>query len=212
MERLKRWFAFNRWYLRRERPPWDTGISPPELLAFIAAHPPGRALDLGCGTGTNAITLAQHGWRVTGVDFAVRAILEARRKAREAGVQADLRLGDVTRLGALAGPFDLILDIGCFHGLPAGGRSAYARHVKRLLAPDGTFLLYVMFKADGQSQGSGILATDLAIFAPELALVSRADGMDAARGRPSAWLTYRFSSGVATMTTARVQGESSGAG
>lgn len=212
MERLKRWFVFNRWYLRRRRPPWDTGISPPELLAFIAAHPPGRALDLGCGTGTNVITLAQHGWRVTGVDFAVRAILQARRKAREAGVQADLRLGDVTRLGALAGPFDLILDIGCFHGLPADDRSAYARHVKRLLAPHGTFLLYVMFKADRQSQVSGILATDLAIFTPELALVSRADGVDAARGRPSAWLTYCFSSGIATMTTARVQGECSGAG
>ncbi|MFN4294430.1 MAG: class I SAM-dependent methyltransferase [Thermoflexales bacterium] len=212
MERLKRWFAFNRWYLRRGRPPWDTGISPPELLAFIAAHPPGRALDLGCGTGTNVITLAQRGWRVTGVDFAVRAILEARRKARDAGVQADLRLGDVTRLSALAGPFDLILDIGCFHGLPADGRSAYARHVKRLLAPHGTFLLYVMFKADGQSQRSGISATDLAVFTPELALASRADGVDAARSRPSAWLTYRFSPSVATMASARVQGECLGAG
>ncbi len=212
MEHLNRWFAFNSWYLRRGRPPWDTGISPPELLAFIAAHPPGRALDLGCGTGTNVITLAQHGWHVTGVDFAVKAIMEARRKAREAGVQADLRLGDVTRLSALAGPFDLILDIGCFHGLPADGRSAYARHIKRLLAPDGTFLLYVMFKADVQSQRSGILATDLALFAPELALAARADSVDAARGRPSAWLTYRFSSSVATMAKARVQGECSGAG
>ncbi|GIV83118.1 MAG: type 11 methyltransferase [Candidatus Roseilinea sp.] len=203
MDRLKRWLEFNRWYLRRERPPWDTGVSPPELLAFIEAHPPGRALDLGCGTGTNVITLAQRGWQVTGVDFAVKAIMEAKRKAREAGVQADLRLGDVTRLSALAGPFDLILDIGCFHGLPADGRSAYARHVKRLLAPEGTFLLYVMFKADAQSPRSGILATDLAIFAPELALVARADGVDAARGRPSAWLMYRSPSSVATIAKSR---------
>lgn len=212
MDRLKRWLEFNRWYLRRQRPPWDTGISPPELLAFIAAQPPGRALDLGCGTGTNVVTLARHGWRVTGVDFAVKAIVEARRKARTAGVQADLRLGDVTRLDGLAGPFDLILDIGCFHGLPADGRSAYARNVKRLLAPDGTFLLYVMFKADAQSKHSGIREADLACFAPELALVARADGVDTARGRPSAWLTYCFSSNVATMAAAHVQGECSGAG
>ncbi|WP_169237964.1 class I SAM-dependent methyltransferase [Candidatus Roseilinea sp. NK_OTU-006] len=203
MDRLKRWFEFNRWYLRREPPPWDTGVSPPELLAFIEAHPPGRALDLGCGTGTNVITLAQHGWQVTGVDFAVKDIMEAGRKAREASVQADLRLGDVTRLSALAGPFDLILDIGCFHGLPADGRSAYARHVKRLLAPDGTFLLYVMFKADAQSPRGGIPATDLARFAPELALVARTDGVDAARGRPSAWLAYRCASSVATIAKSR---------
>ncbi|BCX03344.1 MAG: type 11 methyltransferase [Candidatus Roseilinea sp.] len=191
MDRLKRWFEFNRWYLRRERPPWDTGVSPPELLAFIEAHPPGRALDLGCGTGTNVVTLARHGWRVTGVDFAVQAILAARRKARAAGVQADLRLGDVTRLNDLTGPFDLILDIGCFHGLPVGSRPAYARNVKRLLAPDGTFLLYVMFKDDARSKRSGIFEADLACFAPELAPVARADGQDSARGRPSAWLTYR---------------------
>lgn len=212
MERLKHWFEFNRWYLSRRQPPWDTGVSPPELLAFIATHPPGRALDLGCGTGTNVITLAQHGWRVTGVDFAVKAIVQARRKARAAGVQADLRLGDVTRLDNLAGPFDLILDIGCFHGLPADGRSAYARNVKRLLAPEGTFLLYVMFKADAQSQRSGILEAELALFAPELTPVARADGVDTARGRPSAWLTYRFSASVATMPTAHSQGECSGVG
>ncbi len=193
MDRLKRWLEFNHWYLRGERPPWDTGISPPELLAFIAAHRPGRALDLGCGTGTNVITLARHGWQVTGVDFAVKAIAEARRKARAAGVQADLRLGDVTRLNDVDGPFELILDIGCFHGLTPDGRAAYGRTVKRLLAPAGTFLLYVMFRDDCRSKRSGIVESDLAAFAPELTLVARSDGTDTARSRPSAWLTYRLS-------------------
>jgi methylase of polypeptide subunit release factors len=59
---------FNLWYFRD--PPWDTGISPPELIDFINSNPPGKALDIGCGTGTNAIRLAKEGWRVTGVDFA----------------------------------------------------------------------------------------------------------------------------------------------
>src|SRR5579885_2975421 len=72
----------------RGRPPWDTGISPPELVEAIEgpqALPPGRALDLGCGTGTNALYLARHGWQVTGIDFAAPAIEQARRKAQAAG-------------------------------------------------------------------------------------------------------------------------------
>ncbi|MDK1118669.1 MAG: methyltransferase domain-containing protein [Anaerolineae bacterium] len=56
------------------KPPWDTGISPPELFDFIKNNPAGAAIDLGCGTGTNLIRLAQAGWDVTGVDFVARAI------------------------------------------------------------------------------------------------------------------------------------------
>src|SRR4030066_306033 len=95
--------VYQLWYYRK--PPWDTGVSPPELLAHIERHPPGRALDLGCGTGTNVITLAQHGWQVTGVDFAWRAIRQAQRKAKRAGVLVDLRVGDVTRLEGGGPPF-----------------------------------------------------------------------------------------------------------
>ena len=74
----------NRWkfhwrYWRRQTP-WDTQVTPPEVMEFIARTPPGKALDLGCGTGTNAIALARHGWRVTGVDFIPKAILAARGK------------------------------------------------------------------------------------------------------------------------------------
>ncbi len=56
--------------------PWDSGISPPELVATIEganALTPGKALDLGCGTGTNSVYLARHGWAATGVDFVPRA-------------------------------------------------------------------------------------------------------------------------------------------
>ena len=107
---------FNLQYFKQ--PPWDTGISPPELIQFMAGHPPGRALDLGCGTGTNAIELAKRGWQVTGIDFARRAIRIAHSKAKMAGVQIDFRVADVSKLPDIAGPFDLILDIGCFHSLP----------------------------------------------------------------------------------------------
>ena len=181
---LRRLF-FNLWYLFR--PPWDTGISPPELMEFIEGHPTGRALDLGCGTGTNVITLAQHGWKATGVDFAGRAIRAARRKARQAGVDVDLRVGDVTKAGTLAGPYDLVLDMGCFHSLPQEGRQRYAATVERLLAPEGTYMLYVFLKRDGDGPGPGV--TDAELAALPFRLTARRDGDERGR-RPSAWLTF----------------------
>ena len=93
---MKRFF-FNFRYFRNNIP-WDSGISPPELLEFITKYPPGRAIDLGCGTGTNVITLTEHGWQVSGVDFVPRAIKIARRKIKAAKIDADLHVGDVTKL------------------------------------------------------------------------------------------------------------------
>src|SRR3989475_7641797 len=126
------------------RPPWDTGITPPELERFVATHPPGRAIDLGCGTGTNAVYLANHGWSAVGVDFAARAIAKARRRVRKAGVASlcSFHVGDVTRLDFLAGSFDLALDIGCLHSLPVAERAAYAAGVGRLVRSGGAVLLY----------------------------------------------------------------------
>ena len=183
MQNLVRKLTFNLWYF--QKPPWDTGISPPELMDFISTHPPGRALDLGCGTGTNVISLARHGWRVTGVDFARRAISIARRKARQAGIQADLRVGNVTKLTQL-GPFDLVLD---FHSLPLVLRQDYTRNLTQLLAPHGTYLLYAFFKAEGEN-GPGLLPSDVELLNEQLTLVSRQDGSE--RGlRPSAWFNFQ---------------------
>ncbi|HET6822700.1 MAG TPA: class I SAM-dependent methyltransferase, partial [Anaerolineales bacterium] len=132
---LFRRFLFHYWYFRQ--PPWDTGISPPELLEFIQNHKPGRAIDIGCGTGTNVITLAQAGWDVTGVDFAPHATKLARQKAAKAGVQAGFLIKDATTLEGIQGPFDLALDLGCFHGIPPKGRVKYLDRLHRILTPGG---------------------------------------------------------------------------
>jgi 2-polyprenyl-3-methyl-5-hydroxy-6-metoxy-1,4-benzoquinol methylase len=178
--------AFNLWYFKK--PTWDTGISPPELMEFIATHRQGRALDLGCGTGTNVITLAQHGWQTSGVDFASKAIAMAKRKARQTGVNADFRVGDVTKPDGIVPPFDLVLDIGCFQSLSSTSKQDYVRNLIHFLAPDGTFLLYGFFKT-AESDEFGLTPSDLELLGSNLALVQRRDGTE--RGlRPSAWFIY----------------------
>lgn len=133
---------FERAY-RRGRTPWDTGITPPEVVEEASAMQPGRALDLGCGTGTNAMWLARRGWSVVGIDFASLAIESARRKADwTSGVE--FVEGDVTRLHELgvAGPFDLMLDIGCFHSVPTRRRDAYVRGVVAVARPGARMMIY----------------------------------------------------------------------
>ncbi len=189
---ILRKLLFNYWYFRK--PPWDTNQTPPEVLEFIENHPPGRALDLGCGTGTNAITLAQNGWKVVGVDFVGKAIRAARQKAQRAQVTVDFSVADVTKLPDIHGPFDLILDIGCYHNLSTKGMEDYRMNIKCLLKTGGTLLLYAFFRDRNSESGPGVVETDLSAFSTLLNLVSRVDGLE--RGsRPSAWLTYSKAEG-----------------
>jgi SAM-dependent methyltransferase len=127
--------------------PWDTGISPPELVEVIEGArrlAPGRALDLGCGTGTTTVYMATHGWDATGVDFVPQAIKVARSKAQRSGASVAFLVGDVTRLDRLGiqPGFDLLFDQGCFHSLPVGSRASYAAEVSRMARPGATYLLY----------------------------------------------------------------------
>jgi SAM-dependent methyltransferase len=183
---ILRRLTFDLWYL--QRPPWESGIVPPEVNAFLAAHPPGRALDLGCGSGTSSLALARAGWSVTGVDFAPRAVRIARSKAARAGKKVDFRVADVTHLPPLPAPFDLILDIGCFHGLGMAQKTTYLAQLERLLAPGGTWLLYAFFKPEGAG-GPGLVASDLEQAVQTLKLAQREDGVDR-KNRPSAWFWF----------------------
>jgi SAM-dependent methyltransferase len=137
---------------RTGRTPWDTGVTPPEVVDLIEgpdALAPGRALDLGCGTGTNVAYLAKKGWTATGVEADVRAFDAA--EQRLAGVSgARVFRGDVTRLDDLpvGRPFDLVLDIGCFHSIPPARRNAYARGVAARTAPRATLFVFA-FARDG---------------------------------------------------------------
>jgi SAM-dependent methyltransferase len=139
--------------------PWDSGVSPPELVAVVEGPghlEPGKALDLGCGTGTNCIYMAQHGWEATGMDFVPRAIAQARQKAAALGVSPHFLVGDVTRLAGLSvgTGYGLLFDLGCFHSIPDAGRDAYARGATEVAKPDATMLMFCMVRR-GESRRVG---------------------------------------------------------
>lgn len=178
-------------YLYFRQPPWDTGVSPPELFEFIHEHKPGRAIDIGCGTGTNVITLAQAGWQVTGVDFTPRAIKLAKQKVKKAGIQAQLSVRDATKLQGINGPFDLAFDLGCFHSIPEAGRPDYLKQLDRILAPNGFWLMYGFLKQEANHAGPGLAEADISRISAQLTLLSRRDGSDDTRARPSAWFLFQ---------------------
>jgi|SRR5271165_727797 len=125
------------------KPRWDTGVPLPELEQLVQGRAPGRALDLGCGTGADVVYLARHGWQTTGVDFAPEAIAAARKRAAAAGVSAAFVHGDASRLAdaGVREPFDLLLDIGCYHTIPASRRDAYVAGAAGAARPGADFYL-----------------------------------------------------------------------
>lgn len=183
----------------RGKPPWDTGVSPPELVEAIEgsnALAPGRAFDLGCGTGTNSLYLARHGWTVTGVDFAAPAIEQAQRKVSAAGaLKGSTRFirGDVSKLERLGidGQCSLALDLGCLHGITVEGRPGYAAGVARLTQPGALFLLYAFGPRVIGNRHLGLTEAEVeALFAPAFK-VERIDRGSDRGGISSAWYWLR---------------------
>jgi SAM-dependent methyltransferase len=125
------------------RMPWEIGPRA-ELVDLVESGrlAPGRAIDLGCGTGANAVFLAQHGFTVTGVDFASAALAKARHKARLAEVAVDFVEGDLTALDPSLGTFDLLVDYGTFDDLNDADRRRYVDSVSTLARPATQFLLW----------------------------------------------------------------------
>ncbi len=124
------------------RAPWDIGPRE-ELVSLVESGRinPCRAIDLGCGAGGNAIYLAQHGFEVTGVDYAGAAIEKSRARASEAGVQANFIVDDLTNLQHISGKFTFLLDYGVLDDLRPRQREPYLRNLLSLTHPGSHYLL-----------------------------------------------------------------------
>lgn len=126
--------------------PWEGHKLPAALTGLVEGAgrvSPGRALDVGCGTGDSSIYLARHGWDVTGVDWATAAVGRARRKAAAAKVSVRFMQADATKLDTygLGTDFRLAVDNGCLHGLSDEGRDAYVRALTAMVPVGGRFIL-----------------------------------------------------------------------
>ena len=122
--------------------PWDSGRPDPHLLAVMEAYglASGKALEIGCGTGTNAIWLEGAGLDVVGVDLSPTAIERARAKAAAAGAGCRFLTTDFLVEDVPGGPFDLVYDRGCFHVFDeVDVRAHFVARVASLLAPEGVW-------------------------------------------------------------------------
>jgi SAM-dependent methyltransferase len=160
--------------------PWDghpLSASLRELVEGTDAVAPGSALDVGCGTGDSSIYLAQRGWQVTGVDFTPKALDKARAKAQAADAAVNFVHADVTHLrqAGINGPFQLIVDNGCFHGMSDGDRDLYVDEMSAVAARDAQ-LLMIAFKRSGRIGPPGVEQSEIERrFTPAWALLSAAD-------------------------------------
>ena len=176
--------------------PWDHGKADFNLMEMVADRPIAacKALDVGCGTGDNAIWLAQQGFEISGCDISPTAIEEARKRAKEAGAECSLRVLDFLGEEVPGGPFGFVFDRGCLHSFDAiGQRKEFARRVHSYLE-DGGLWLSLSGSADGPPRETGpprLRAEELvAVVEPHfqiLSLVAGHFGSDQAEP-PEAWI------------------------
>jgi SAM-dependent methyltransferase len=134
--------------------PWDIGRPDRHLIQIVEDHPvpPGRALEVGCGTGTNAIWLAEQGFEVLATDVSALALKQAREKVAQAGAAVTLLQGSFPSDGA---PFAFAFDRGCFHSFDDDTeRADFAAQLASQLEADGLWLS-IIGSTDGPPRDHG---------------------------------------------------------
>ena len=170
--------------------PWETGAVSDAVRQLVEGHDalsPSLALDIGCGSGTQALYLAEHGGQVTGIDVVDKPLRVARARGQGHALRAEFLTADITRPVALphSGEYQLLLDRGCLHGLSREERAAYARTVTAIAAPGAT--LFIMSFARNRVPG-GMRGADAAeissLFEPDWRLVASTPDTDPAPAGP----------------------------
>lgn len=125
--------------------PWDTGLTAPELEEFFEAIPetirPKHVLEVGCGTGTNAVWMAKHGCTVVATEIAPTALKAAEARASEEKVDIDFHLLDICEKSPVPDASqDLAFDRGVFHVIPAAMRPVFVQRLAAAVKPGGHWL------------------------------------------------------------------------
>lgn len=133
---------------------------------------PGRALDLGCGEGRNALWLAAQGWKVTAVDFSEVAVDRGRGWAEQRELEVDFEVADVIAYRPEPGAFDLVIVF--YLQLPHDEVRRVLGHAVEALAPGGT-LLVVAHDLDNLEHGYGGPPTADVLYTVDLVTASITD-------------------------------------
>jgi len=170
-----------------EREQWDERYRVDELIwraepnrflvEEVAGLTPGRALDLACGEGRNALWLAERGWQVTAVDFSAVGLEKARRLASERRLELVLVEADARKWEPPAASFELVIIM--YLHLPADGRRQVLRRAASALAPGAT-LLVVGHDSTNLTEGIGGPQDPAVLFGPE-DIVGDLDGLEIVR-------------------------------
>jgi SAM-dependent methyltransferase len=168
---------------RFAREDWNARYAGSELLwtaepnrrfaSEVEGLEPGRALDLGCGEGRNAVWLAEHGWRTTGVDFSDVALAKAERLAANRGVDVEWVLADVLEHEPERGAFGLVAVL--YLQLPREELAQVLRSAADALAPGGT-LVVLGHDTTNLTDGHGGPSDAAVLFTPE-GVVAHLDGL-----------------------------------
>jgi SAM-dependent methyltransferase len=144
-------------HYRSGQPPWETGAPSAELQRVLAEEQiaPCRVVDLGCGSGINAVWLAQHGFAVTGIDLSPLAIEQARARAAATGVAVRFEEDDLLGLRREYEPFPFFFDRGCYHAVRRVDAAAYVRTLQRLTLPSALGLILAGNSRSAHKPGEG---------------------------------------------------------
>ncbi len=180
--------TFNLWYLRK--PPWDSGISPPELLEFIQfsfarqSHRPRLRHWHQC--------YYSHSGRLAGHrrGFCPESNSHCQTKTQEREHSRRSARWRRNKTQRISNQYDLALDLGCFHSLTQQGRQDYLNQLDRILAPNGFWLLYSFLSPGPPQSAPGLAEAEIDIISTRFTLLSRQNGFDK-RERPSAWFLFQ---------------------
>lgn len=134
------------------KPPWDIG-RPQKVFVEAAGQITGSIIDVGCGTGENALFFSERGQKVTGIDFLERPIAEAKQKAKDRGLEATFLVMDALHLADIPELFDSAIDCGLFHVFSDEDRHKYISGLASVVKPGGR--LFLMCFSDKEPPGDG---------------------------------------------------------